>query len=218
MNEISCTYQGEKIKIKINDKFNRLRVIDIFKDKYKYYAKCECDCGKVIDKIVLRSLLSENTKSCGCLNSELTIQRNLKHGMKTREKGASRLYGIWSDMRRRCNNVNRKNANNYALKGIKVCQEWDNFSNFYHWSINNGYNEALTLERKDNSLGYNPDNCCWISKSEQAKNRTTNHYITYNGETKTLTDWAKTLDINRTTLQSRLRRGWTIEQAFSTHN
>lgn len=100
------------------------------------------------------------------------------------------------------------------MKGIKVCEEWDDYSSFYDWAIANGYNDNLTLERIDNNKNYEPNNCKWIPKSEQSKNRTSNHYITYNNQTKTLTDWAKEFGIKRTTLSNRIRKGWPIEKAF----
>jgi hypothetical protein len=215
MEQISFKYNGNIVTVKVNDKFNRLTILEIFKDKY-VCAKCKCDCGTIIERIVLRSLLSGNTKSCGCLNKELREQRNYKHGDGTRT-GKTRLYKIWQDMKRRCYSETRGDAKNYYDKGITVCAEWQLFQNFKNWAINNGYTEELTIERKDNNKGYCPENCCWIKKSEQSKNRTSNHYITYNNKTMTLTDWSKYLGIKRTTLSSRLRRGWTVEQAFTTN-
>lgn len=119
-------------------------------------------------------------------------------------------------MRRRCSNLNRGDAKNYSSKGIQVCEEWQSFPVFKEWALTHGYADDLTIERKDNNEGYNPQNCCWIPKSEQSKNRTTNHYITYNNQTMTLTDWSKTLGVNRLTLSARLSRGWTVEKAFTT--
>ena len=215
MDYVDVIYNGEKVRIKKFDKFHRLTILDIFKEKSVYRVKCKCDCGTILERVVLRSLLSGNTKSCGCYNKELKAQRNIKHGDSFRGK-RSRLHRIWLDMRRRCSNKNRKDAKNYASKGIKVCSEWDDFSTFKKWALENGYRDDLTIERKDNNKDYCPENCSWISKSEQSKNRTTNHYITYNNETKTLTDWAKELGMSRSTLSNRLRKGWSIEKAFNT--
>lgn len=215
MKEKTFTFHNEEITVKVEDKFNKLTIKDMFYYNGKVHCKCECDCGTIVPRVLLRSLLTGNTKSCGCLNKKLTIERNFKHGDKTRNSH-NRLYNIWNDMNRRCSNPNRKGAKNYVNKEITVCEEWKDFDKFKIWALNNGYSDDLTIERKNNSLGYNPENCTWILKSEQSKNRTTNHYITFNNETKTLTDWAKEKNIKRTTLNSRLRRGWSIEKALTT--
>lgn len=214
METMTFRYNNEQVTLSKGQKINRLKIEDLFKVEGRVYCNCICDCGNKVEKIRARSLLSGNTKSCGCLNNELRLERNLKHNDANRNN-KSRLYKIWVDVRRRCNNPNRKDASNYFKKGIRMCEEWNDFSKFKEWALENGYDDNLTIERKNNNKGYNPDNCCWIEKSEQSKNRTTNHYITYNGETKTLTDWAKTLGIKRTTLSGRISRGWSIAEAFT---
>lgn len=216
MMSIEMTYQGTPIVVSVNDTFNRLTITKLFKEDYRWYATCVCSCGTTIQRIYVRSLLSGNTKSCGCYNSDLTIQRNLKHGLKTRNAERSRLYSIWTDMRRRCNNPERKRSECYAAKGIKVCEEWNDFAAFKDWSMANGYNDTLSIDRIDNNKGYCPENCRWIPFGDQSKNRTTNHYITFNGKTQTLTDWSKEIGIGRNTLTARLQRGWSIEKALTT--
>jgi hypothetical protein len=201
--------------VSVNDTFNRLTIADLFKEKSKWYASCKCSCGKEIQRIYVRSLLTGNTKSCGCYNSDLTKQRNLKHGAKNRNQSRNRLYEIWVDMRRRCNSTTHNRAKNYSLKGIRVCDEWNDFLVFQDWAIKNGYNDSLSIERIDNDKNYCPENCKWISMKDQAKNRTTNHYLTLNGKTQTLTDWAIETGINRTTITGRLRKGWSVERALT---
>jgi hypothetical protein len=159
MNAIEMNYKGNKITISVGNIYNKLKIINLFKVDYKWYATCECECGKIVDKICVRSLLTGNTKSCGCYNKELTIRRNLKHGQKTRGKKTDRLYSIWSDMRRRCSNPNRPRAKNYVLKNITVCNEWNDYKNFMDWALSHGYDDTLTLERIDNSKNYCPENC-----------------------------------------------------------
>lgn len=216
MTEKSIIFKGHNITIKVNQRYNRLKIDDLFVLEGRLYGKCICDCGSVVEKVLVRSLLTGNTKSCGCLNKELFIDRNYKHGGSIREN-KQRLYNIWVDMRRRCNNPNRKGSENYNKKGIRVCEEWNDFSVFKKWALENGYEADLTIERKNNLIGYNPENCCWVLKSEQSKNRDSNHYITFGEETKTLTEWARTTGIKRTTIASRLSRGWTVEKALTTY-
>lgn len=84
-----------------------------------------------------------------------------KHGLSY-----SRIYRTWGNMLYRCNNANCPNYKNYGGKGIIVCNEWYEFSNFYLWAINNGYSDELTIDRIDSSKNYEPNNCQWITKTE----------------------------------------------------
>lgn len=86
----------------------------------------------------------------------------------------SPLHIIYSGMIQRCNDKNSIGYINYGGKGIKVCQEWNNFDNFCKWALSNGYKQGLSIERKDNKKGYEPSNCTWIEKSEQARNTSKN--------------------------------------------
>lgn len=204
---------GTVLHIHLHQTFHRLTIMNMYKINGRLYCDCRCECGNVKNHVYIASLLSGNTKSCGCLNQELKLQRNLKHGCAYRN-GKSRLYKIWVDMRRRCHNANRKTAKNYHDKGIICCDEWNEFSRFYEWSISHGYSDNLTLERKDNLLGYCPENCTWIPFSEQSKNRTSNHYITYKHETHTLTEWARLRGLKRSTIYSRLCRGLDVKDVL----
>lgn len=96
----------------------------------------------------------------------------------------------------------------YGGRGITICDEWRNdFYSFYSWSIENGYKDGLTIDRVDNNKGYCPENCRWADLETQANNTRRNHYITYNNETKTLTQWAKLLNVNVETLRYRVNHG-----------
>jgi hypothetical protein len=83
----------------------------------------------------------------------------------------SKLYGVWRSMKNRCTNPNNKDFPNYGARGISVCSEWQNFSTFQAWALANGYAEGLTLDRTDNDGSYEPDNCRWVTRKEQAQNR-----------------------------------------------
>ena len=129
-----------------------------------------------------------------------------------------RLYKIWAGIKNRCFNKNLAAYKDYGMRGIKICDNWSNdFKAFYDWAVANGYNDNLTIERINVNGNYEPNNCCWILKSEQAKNRRNNNYITYNFETHTIADWAKILNVSYTKLYLRIkRRNWSIERAFNT--
>lgn len=104
----------------------------------------------------------------------------------------------------------------YGGRGIKMCDEWiNNPQSFYEWSINNGYAKELTIDRIDVNGNYEPSNCRWVTKEVQDNNRRTNRKITYNGETKTLSQWARKYNINTTTLSDRLKMGMAIDEALN---
>lgn len=133
-----------------------------------------------------------------------------------RTHGMSRtpIYNVWKSMRQRCNNPNSNCFNHYGGRGIRVCDEWDSsFEVFYKWAVENGYEEGLTIERIDVDGNYEPSNCIWITMLEQHKNTTRTHYITYNGITKTISEWAEEYDIDSKTLYSRIQAGYSFEDA-----
>lgn len=164
--------------------------------------ECQCDCGNThITKS--SSLLSGDTKSCGCLHREQLRERKTIHGLKH-----TRLYSVWNKMKQRCHNENDKSYKNYGGRGIKVCSEWRyDFQSFYDWALANGYQEGLTIDRKNNDGDYEPGNCRWATDAEQNLNKRTNRFITFEGETKTVKEFADKYGIRYTTLYSRLWRG-----------
>lgn len=128
----------------------------------------------------------------------------------------TRLYEIWRGMKRRCNDGNRKEYQIYGGRGIKVCKEWEtSFNAFRNWALNNGYNDTLTIERNDVNGNYEPSNCRWATKKEQANNRRDNKFLTHNGKTLTVAQWAKELNIHENTLRNRIQKGWSEEKIFS---
>ena len=128
-----------------------------------------------------------------------------------------RIYRIWSGMKQRCYNQKSPEYKWYGGKGIAVCDEWlHDFKAFYNWAITNGYADDLTIDRKDNSKGYSPDNCRWATNKEQHNNQSNNVKITYNNKTQTLKQWSEELNVNYSTLRMRIERGWSIERALGT--
>ena len=134
----------------------------------------------------------------------------VKHG----EHG-TRLYSIWRNMKQRCLNQNRSAYSAYGGRGISLCEEWKDYILFRDWAISNGYSDSLTLDRKNNELGYSPDNCRWATIKQQSNNTRTNRTIEYNGETHTLSEWAEILQMSVGTLWDRLDNGWSIQRALS---
>ena len=215
LDECDVMYHGKNIHVKIGDTFNRLTITALYRDaNSKICALCECSCkDKTKRDLLLRSLLSGNTKSCGCLNKELAVARNVKHNCKRRGTN-NKLYNTWVEMRRRCYTHTCQSYPNYGGRGIKVCDDWSEFSAFQDWALHNGYQEGLTIERDDFNGNYEPENCRWIPKSEQSKNRRMCHFIEHNGLRMTVTDWSRFTGISRGTITQRLKRGLPLNEVF----
>lgn len=131
-------------------------------------------------------------------------------------KSGTRIYHIWNGMIGRCIRESYPSYKNYGAKGINVCEEWKSFENFYEWAMSNGYEEHLTIERIDSGKNYDPSNCCWATMKEQQNNRCNNHVITYNGQSKTVSQWAEELGMKTQTLFTRFKRNWSTERALTT--
>ena len=128
----------------------------------------------------------------------------------------TRLYRIWSGMKRRCYNKRSSYYERYGGRGITVCDEWlHDFQAFYDWSMSNGYADDLTIDRIDNDGPYAPWNCRWTTKEEQQNNTSRNLIYKHSGESHTLKQWSEILGINYQTLHSRIvDMGWDLDRAF----
>lgn len=162
---------------------------------------CSCKektiCEKVIDKV-----LTNRIKSCGCLS-------------RRRNKTRSDEYRAWESMKRRCYNKKDQRYNRYGLIGIKVCDRWINsFENFLD-DMGNKPSKKHSLERKNVYKDYSPDNCVWATEIDQQNNRTNNRRLEFGGESFTLSQWSRKLNISVQTLWYRLSSGWSIEDALT---
>lgn len=192
--------------------FGRLNVLKMTRNRRGKLAwECRCDCGNVIVTSASH-LTSGHTKSCGCLQKEMFSKTVTKHG-----KTGNRVLGIWYGMRKRCYYEKDRHFADYGGRGITICDEWKNdFQPFYDWAMSHGYAENLTIDRIDVNGNYCPDNCRWITNEEQQNNRRTSHYLTYNGETHTIKDWAKITGIKYRTLLGRINSyKWDTEKALT---
>lgn len=136
----------------------------------RHYWNCQCECGAMA-RVQTCHLTAGSTRSCGCLAKERAretlVQRSTKHGGRY-----TRLYSIWTGMKKRCHYPKHKYFKNYGAQGITVCDAWRNdFSAFRDWALANGYAPHLTINRDDTTKGYEPSNCNWMTRHEQEQHK-----------------------------------------------
>lgn len=192
----------EKRNKLIGTKIGRWTILEFTKtEENKTYCLCQCECGNTKELLLCNI---KKTQSCGCI-------KNTRNGLSH-----SRLFKIYSHMVDRCYNPKNNRYGSYGKRGIKVCQEWlDDFMNFYNWANNNGYKDTLTIERIDVNKDYCPENCKWITKSEQAWNRTNNVRVTINDETHCLAEWCRIYKLPYSVVSKRIHiKKWNIGKAL----
>lgn len=127
-----------------------------------------------------------------------------------------RLYSIWKNMKRRCFDERCERYKDYGGRGITMCEEWaSDFDAFADWAHAKEYEEGLTIERINNDGNYEPRNCKWITRREQAYNTRQNRLVTYHGETKPLIVWCNELNLPYDATHNRIESGWDVERAFT---
>lgn len=192
-------------------KFGRLTVVEKIGSKKGEGVlwKCKCDCGGEVD-VTGKKLRNGNTKSCGCIAKEMLIDRNKTqgHGMTN-----SPTWVTWMLMLQRCENPNHKSYGYYGGRGIKVCEQWHDFERFY--ADMGDRPEGMTIERNDPDAGYEPGNCRWATSEEQGNNKRSSRFVTYDGRTQTIAQWAAEIGISRQALRHRLEAGWSVKEALT---
>ena len=175
------------------------------------YWLCICICGQQ-RKVLAKNLTNGRSKSCGCRKTYRQRLHMKVQGMSATKK---REYTIWYNMIQRCYNHTHKNYHQYGGRGITVCYRWHSFFNFL-LDIGEKPSRELSLERIDNNNNYFKENCKWATRREQARNRRTNRLLTFNGQTKTLIEWAEVTNLPPYMIRNRLNRDWTIAHALTT--
>ncbi len=119
-----------------------------------------------------------------------------------------KLYNVWKNMKSRCYDKKSERYYTYGKRGIRVCQEWrNNFRLFAKWAVENGWNTELSIERRNHNGDYCPENCTFITMAEQARNKTSNVLVSFNGKTKCVVEWAEEIGIDSKTIYARIYRG-----------
>lgn len=203
---------GKKLDLVENTKFSGTRYTFI-REVTRVNPKLRrglfrCDCGneKELDIFRVRHL---NSTSCGCFRSELVAEKNTKHGNATREKKTG-AYRSWQAMHQRV-------KVNPLYKERNICERWSGDKGFENFVEDMGERpKGMSLERKDNDRGYEPENCKWATKQEQAQNTSMVVRVSRNGVEQSIAEWCRALGTPYATVKQRRQRGMSLEDALFT--
>jgi len=198
----------------VGQRFGRLVVLEAAgKNKHgQYIWKCECDCGKITFPVTDK-LRKGYTKSCGCYGREKAAASVTTHGERH-----SSTYNTWCSIKGRCYTPSNTSYNRYGARGITVCERWiESFENFLE---DMGYRPTPNhcIDRIDNNGNYSPENCRWVTYTENNRNRRDSRILTLGEESMTRAAWGEKLDMNVVTISDRLEKGYSIEQALHPYN
>ena len=185
-----------KVKDITGEHFGRLIALYRLNNYHKkrVYWLCACECGN-LKEASTDNLTRGIVTSCGCRKGENHNDKN------------TRLYKVWQHMKGRCYCITDTSYPNYGKRGIKVCDEWKNsYLAFKSWSINNGYDDTLTIDRINVEGNYEQNNCRWVDYKTQNRNKRNNMNITINGETHCLKEWCEILNLNYDTVHKRITK------------
>jgi hypothetical protein len=168
-----------------------------------HYWLFRCSCGT--EKVFYKGH-TVGSNSCGCLNKE----QKTTHG-----KSKTKIYGVWKSMRSRCKNPNVKSYPDYGGRGVKVCERWESFDNFYEDMGDPPFIKA-EINRINNNGDYEPGNCEWITKIKNLTNTRQNVVIVAFGKSMTESEWARETGLDRTVISYRIKHGWPAEKALTT--
>jgi hypothetical protein len=202
------------METEIGKQYGRLVVVATqMVGRYRHaLVKCECGNNK---SVRLTSLHAGDTKSCGCLAREVAAVVKTRHG-QCKDGKRTRLLNVHSSMIARCNNARHMAWRNYGGRGITVCDEWQDAAAFVAWALVNGYRDDCEIDRIDNSRGYSPDNCHFVSRIQNNNNRRNNVRLTLNGRTMTRAEWARETGLAFHAITGRMKLGWSDERILTT--
>lgn len=185
-------------------RFGRLVVLEVLHSSKR---RCLCDCGSVVI-VAIRDMRSGNTRSCGCLRTELRT----KHGFCGTPE-----YHIWADIVQRCENPKSPEFPNYGGRGIKICERWRQSCGEFVADVGRRPTPNHSIDRFPNNDGnYEPGNCRWALIGEQNLNTRHCRIITYNGLSLPIREWERRLNMKLNTLNARINKlKWDVAKAIT---
>lgn len=203
------------LEIIVGEKLGRLTVVGKAQNHHERGTAVDaiCECGGA-GSYLLNAMRSGRIKSCGCAMADRG-KHFITHG-HTRKGRPSPTYLAYRNMLTRCTNPKSDHWHSYGGRGVVVCERWlESFENFL--ADMGECPSELTLDRKEVDGNYEAGNCRWATDDEQANNKRTSHFVEFNGECLTVSQWAARLNIKVNTLYSRLKKqGWSIEKTLTT--
>jgi len=183
-----------------------------YSDRDRLMCFCQCDCGTRRNITPYALKIGDTTQCRTCSNKQ---KANM--GPRRTHGGTNTLlYGIWQNMKARCSKEYSGDFHRYGGRGIRVCDEWQDFATFRTWAEANGFQQGLTIDRRDNDRGYEPENCRWVDRTAQNRNRRNNQRFAFRGEYLMLSEIAERCGISHDLLRIRVKRdGFSIERAVS---
>ena len=183
--------------------------VPLFRKNNRPACLCRCDCGT--EKIMVWSIITAGqSKSCGCYNREQSSKKHKTHGLSL-----TPIYTVWKNMRARCERPYSVDYYLYGGRGIKVCERWHTFQNFFD-DMGDIPFPLAQIDRIDCDGNYELSNCRWTTATENMRNRRINNYITFEGETHCITEWEEMKGLSRDRIATRLKAGWDLDKAMNT--
>lgn len=204
-------------------KYGRLTVLSLMPERDVRGNKqwnCLCRCGRITVKTTSQLGDKNNLNaSCGCALQDSIKKASaaaVESTTKFRHPLKQKIKNLYRNMVNRCNNPYDLRYHDYGGRGIRVCDEWltDRYK-FYNWCLDNGIDDYRQIDRIDNNGDYSPSNCKFSTRIEQANNTRKNVFLSWNGSTMTVSQWARVIGVRQQALQHRISRGWSVDRIFT---
>lgn len=176
--------------------------------------ECRCDCGVIVGRIG-RCLRKGAATSCGCGSIE-SLRKNRRSGNPKHGGYGTPEYIAWRNMRSRCLNPKNSGYRHYGGRGIRVCERWsESFAAFLE-DMGVRPSPKHSLDRSDNDGNYEPSNCRWATRIQQARNRRAARRLELDGTVRCLSEWSAVTGLSREVIRKRLELGWSVRRALTT--